>query len=222
MNSDEMTSASYLQELYNTTQGNLEVTVSMHDIGLAIGIEKSEAGRIAEDLMVTGYIELKTLAGGISITNEGLSSLGITPQPDKNEAALQLSAGTNITDEDRQVIDTILNNVKNVLPGQNREYHAIEQAVLDIKVIELHLLSPSPKTAVILALFRSLAQSFEKDTAILNDSGLATVIGVTQSTPFIAVIVKAVPMVPPTVPSPLFVPPVTIIVAPVFSVKSTV
>ncbi len=176
MNSDEMTSASYLQELYNTTQGDPEVTVSMHDIGLAIGIEKSEAGRIAEELMVTGYIELKTLAGGIGITNEGLISLGITPQPGENETALQLSSGADITSEDRQVIDTILSNIKNAIAAQNHEYQTTEQAVLDIKVIELHLLSPSPKTAVILALFRSLAQSFDKDAAIVNDSGLATVI----------------------------------------------
>lgn len=176
MNSDEITSASYLQELYNTTQGDLEVTVSMHDIGLAIGVEKSEAGRIAEELMVTGYIELKTLAGGIGITNEGLSSLGITPQPDKSKAALQLSTGIVINDEDRQVIDTILSNIKNEFSRQTHEYQAIEQAVLDIRIIELHLLSPSPKTAVILALFRSLAQSFDKNTPIINDSGVATVI----------------------------------------------
>jgi hypothetical protein len=176
MNSDEMTSASYLQELYDTTQGDPEVTVSMHDIGLAIGIEKSEAGRIAEELMVTGYIDLKTLAGGISITNDGLTSLGMPPQPTENETSLQLSSGANITSEDRQVIDTILSNIKNELTGQNHKYQTIEQAVLDIKVLELHLLSPSPKTAVILALFRSLAQSFDKDAAIVNDSGLATVI----------------------------------------------
>lgn len=176
MNSDEMTSASYLQELYDTTQGDPEVTVSMHDIGLAIGIEKSEAGRIAEELMVTGYIELKTLAGGIGITSDGLTSLGITPQPDQNETSLQLSSGADITSEDRQVIDTILGNIKNTMTAQNHEYQSIEQAVLDIKVIELHLLSPSPKTGVILALFRSLAQSFGKDATIANDSGLATVI----------------------------------------------
>ena len=176
MNSDEMTSASYLQELYNTTQGDPEITVSMQEIGLAVGIEKSEAGRIAEELIVTGYIELKTLAGGISITNDGLTSLGFTPQPGDNETALQLSTGSVINDEDRQIIDKILSNIKNELSRQAQEYQATEQAVFDIKVIELHLLSPSPKTAVILALFHSLAQSFDKNAAIVNNSGLATVI----------------------------------------------
>ena len=176
MNSDEMTSASYLQELYDTTLGDPEVTVSMHDIGLSIGIEKSEAGRIAEGLMVTGYIELKTLAGGIGITNEGILSLGITPQASGQEAELQLSSGPVITGEDRQVIENILSNIKNELARQPPNYPSIEQTVLDIKVIELHLLSPSPKSAVFLALFHSLAQSFDKDAAIVSDSGLATVI----------------------------------------------
>lgn len=176
MNNDEMTSTSYLQELYNTTQGDPEVTVSMHDIGLAIGIEKAEAGRIAEELMVTGHIELKTLAGGISITDEGLASLGITPQSSKNESSLKLSAERIISDEDRQVIDTILGNIKNGLAAQKYEYHVIEQIVLDIKVIELHLLSPSPKTDAILALFHSLADCFAKNDNIVKESGLATII----------------------------------------------
>jgi len=176
MNSDEITSTSYLQELYNATQGNPETQVSMHDIGLAIGIEKAEAGRVAEELMVTGYIELKTLAGGISITNEGLASLGMVPQPGKNETILQLSSGPVVTDEDRQVVETILSNIKTELAAQKHEYQAMEQAVLDIKVIELHLLSPSPKIDIILALFHSLAQSFGRDAAVVKESGLATVI----------------------------------------------
>lgn len=176
MNSDEMTSTSYLQELYNATQGNLEKQVSMHDVGQTIGVDKSEASRIAEDLMFQGYIELRTLAGGISITNEGLSSLGITPQSETNETVFKLSSGPVISDDDRQIIETILSNIKNELPRDTSAYPSIEQVVLDIKAIELHLLSPSPKTGVILALFRSLAQSFDKNVAIVNESGLATVI----------------------------------------------
>lgn len=177
MNSDEMTSTSYLQELYDTTQGDPETQVSMHDIGLAIGLEKSDAGRIAEDLMVQGYIELKTLAGGISITNEGLGFLGITPASSgQQEPRLRLSSGPIIHDEDRLVINTIVSNIKMELARGGQDYTTTEQAVLDLKVIELHLLSPNPKTAVFIELFRSLEQSFKDDTAFLNASGLTTLI----------------------------------------------
>ena len=81
MNEEEMISVAYLQELYNTTKGNTETQVSMYDLGPALGLEKTAAGKIAEDLMVLGFIELKTLAGGISITDEGLKKLGISPAP---------------------------------------------------------------------------------------------------------------------------------------------
>ena len=177
MNSDEMTSASYLHELYNATQGNPETQVSMHDIGFSIGIEKSEAGRIAQELMVQGYIDLKTLAGGISITNEGLSSLGFTPSNSNDQkTTLQLSTGPVVNDEDRHTIEKIVSSIKIELSSQAQDYKTTEQTVLDLKVIELHLLSPAPKTSVFLELFRSLTQSFEGNTAMLNISGLSTII----------------------------------------------
>lgn len=177
MNSDEMTSTTYLQELYNKTQGDTETQVSMHDIGLAIGVEKADAGRIAEELIIQGYVELKTLAGGISITEEGLSVLGISPPVSSSQGeAQELSPGPVINDKDRQLIEKIIHGIKRECAGQVQEYTATEQTVLDLKVIELHLLSPAPKTAVFLALFQSLGQNFAGNDTITNNSGLATFI----------------------------------------------
>lgn len=174
MNSDEMTSTTYLQELYNTTQGDTETQVSMHDIGIAIGVDKADAGRIAEELMVQGYVELKTLAGGISITDEGLSALGIAPSGSNSEGDdLKLSPGPVIHETDRQIIETVIQGIKRECGGQVQEYTATEQVVLDLKAIELHLLSLSPKTAVIIELFHSLEQTFAANTTVANNSGLA-------------------------------------------------
>lgn len=177
MDIDEMMSTSYLQELYNTTQGNPDTQASMYDIGQALGLEKPDAGRIAEELMVMGYIELKTLAGSISITNEGLGLLGIAPPAiNDQESKPKLSSGPVVNDADRQVIDKIISSIKTELARQAQDYTTTEQTVLDLKTIELHLLSPAPKTAVVLELFRSLEQSFKSNEAILNNSGLAAVI----------------------------------------------
>lgn len=172
-----MTSTTYLQELYNTTQGDTETQVSMHDIGIAIGIEKADAGRIAEELMVQGYVELKTLAGGISITDEGLSALGISPSGTSSQGDNQrLSPGPVINDADRQIIEKIMHGIKRECGGQVQEYTATEQTVLDLKVIELHLLSPSPKTAVFQELFRSLEQSFTGYKTVAKNSGFTAFI----------------------------------------------
>lgn len=178
MNDDEMISATYLQELYNTTEGNTETQVSMYDLGPAMGIEKAEAGRIAEELMVLGYIELKTLAGGISITDQGLKKLGIVPAAkDAPSDRPQLSCEQVVTEKDRQVTASVCNCIKDELTKQAQDYNLVEQTVLDIKAIELHLLSPAPKTAVVLQLFRSIAATFKGNESFLNLSGLASVAG---------------------------------------------
>ncbi|PHR26180.1 MAG: hypothetical protein COA36_12885 [Desulfotalea sp.] len=174
MNSDEITSTTYLQELYNSTQGNTETQVSMHDIGLGIGVEKTEAGRIAEVLMLQGLIELKTLAGGISITDEGLISLGMSPTNSSDNAdAYNLSPGPVVTDSDRQIIERIIASVKNAITENALSYTVTEQTIFDLKIVELHLLSPFPKTAVCREIFGSLAKSFSENDRIMNDSELA-------------------------------------------------
>ncbi|MFT5697915.1 MAG: hypothetical protein ACI8ZB_000769 [Desulforhopalus sp.] len=182
MNNDEMMSTTYLQELYNTTQGDTETQISMHDVGAAIGMEKADAGRIAEDLMVQGYIELKTLAGAISITDEGLLSLGITPTKPTNQSdAYKLSPGPVVIDSDREIIAQVTQGIKSESAKHVQEYSATEQTVFDLKVIELHLLSPSPKTVVLLELFKSLGQSCAKNDAISENSGLAAFIAQNQT-----------------------------------------
>ena len=62
----------YLLELYEQSQGESQSESSMYEIGAALGLEKSEAGALAEDLIIEGYAELKNLAGGITITAEGI------------------------------------------------------------------------------------------------------------------------------------------------------
>jgi hypothetical protein len=180
MNEDEMISVTYLQELYNTTQGNTETQVSMYDLGPAIGLEKTEAGRIAEELMVLGFIELKTLAGGISITDEGLIKLGISPTPkDDPSDKPRLSCEQVVTEKDRQVIERVCTSIKDELSKQAQAYDLVEQTVMDLRTLEIHLHSPAPKTAVVLELFHSIAATFKANESFLHLSGLASVIELT-------------------------------------------
>lgn len=173
MDSDEITATAYLQQLYNSTQGNTETQVSMYDLGLAIGIDKAEAGRVAEGLMVQGYIELKTLAGGISITEEGLGFLGFSRQDQSNQdQEFSFSPGPIVSETDRNIAQKIITNIQHELTRTELDYTTIEQIVLDIKAIELHLLSLAPKCAVLLALFSSIADSLAGKEEILKRTGL--------------------------------------------------
>ncbi len=61
--------------LGDAAEGDTEAIVSMHDVGQALGFEKTDAGKMAEALYSEGYAELKTLSGGIGITSMGLQAL---------------------------------------------------------------------------------------------------------------------------------------------------
>ena len=133
----------------------------MYDVGATLGLSKAESGSLAESLMVEGLVELKTLAGGIGITSEGLAILGIT-------AAAPVAAGQTpcfgsgplATDSDLRMIGQIVGRIKDSIAGQSVGYDCLEEIVIDLKTIELHMLSPRPKVPVLRALLRSLHEAF--------------------------------------------------------------
>ncbi len=152
-----MTPESYLLELYQQSEGNIETTVSMYGVGTAIGLEKAAAGSMAEDLMVQGFIELRTLAGGISITIDGLKKLGKpAPAPVDDNDQEVLSKEVITDDADNRIAHNLANELKELITSADMAFDTVEEIVMDIKTIELHLMSARPKNAVIRELFRSI------------------------------------------------------------------
>lgn len=162
MDTDDLKQKGYLEELHRQTGGDIESQVSMYDVGTAIGLDKAEAGNLAEQLMVQGQAELRTLAGGISITPEGLAALGITVLTSHSaENSLQLSKGPVADDSDRQTIQNLTEMIKKEIPTLKLQYDVLEEIVIDLKTIEIHMLSPKPKIPVFRELFRSLLNTLE-------------------------------------------------------------
>ena len=158
----ELNIKAYLEELHRQTGGNTEVQVSMHDLGATIGLDKAEAGSLAEQLIVQGQAELRTLAGGISITPEGLAVLGISaPSPTSGESNLHLGVGPVADENDRRMVHLLTQEIKEEISGLGLDYDLLEEIVLDLKTIEVHLLSTRPKIAVLREIFRSLQETFE-------------------------------------------------------------
>jgi hypothetical protein len=157
MDIDDLNTKAYLEELYRQTGGDTEQQLSMHDLGAAIGLDKAESSSLAEQLIVQGQVELKTLAGGISITPEGMDILGISaPAPHSIKSDLQLSPGPVANDTDRRTVQLLTEEIKNEIPGLGLDYDLLEEIVLDLKTIETHMLSPKPKIAVLREIFHSL------------------------------------------------------------------
>jgi hypothetical protein len=164
MNSDSHPLAtSLLLELYQKTKGDLQQTVSMYDLGASLGLSKSAAGAAAEELMVEGLVELRTLSGGISITAEGLAALGIAPAAPPVAPGLgrKLSKKPVLDDGDRELLQQLLAELR-ACSGSGKTIGQMEEILFDIKTIEVQLLSPAAKSAIIREVLHSLNAALDK------------------------------------------------------------
>ena len=163
----------FLRQLYQMSDGDTTTDVSMYDIGAVLGLDKTEAGALAEDLIIDGYAELKTLAGGISITVEGLQALDIripSAAADGNSAGqiLLLGDAQMLEPEALKAVEQLLDDMKKAVGGAALDYQKMEEMVIDIKTIETQLLSNRPKTAIVREILRSLSYILQDETATVQ------------------------------------------------------
>ncbi|WP_300458191.1 hypothetical protein [Desulfobacula sp.] len=178
MDLDNPEAKAYLFELYTMTQGDPEAQVSMYDVGATLGLEKTDAGTMAEDLFIQGFAELKTLSGGIGITRQGLDVLQVEGVPSPDKTVLKLGTGPVLEDQDQKNVEQVLQDIKTGLALLKQPYAQLAEIVMDIKTIEVQMLSPQPKTAIIREVLRSLHQSMApagpKDLAAKINSLITT------------------------------------------------
>lgn len=162
MTEQEAAGKDFLNELYRQTDGNLDLQVSMYEIGAALGLEKSSAGGLAEELIYQGLIELRTLSGGISLCPEALEFLGLKGSGGPEQQEHVLSRASVADSDDIAIVNKLMSAAKHTLPGSSLPYEQLEEAMIDLKCVELQLLSSAPKTAIIRELLRSLHAIIEK------------------------------------------------------------
>lgn len=152
----------YLLELYQMTAGDVSVQVSMFEVGAAMGLEKTEAGKIAEDLIGDGLVEIKTLSGGIGITTQGIEQVQAAGVAGPTAATdLDLGNAPVLEERGKNSVETVLKEIKACLSQNSTAYERLEEMVIDLKTIEVQLLSPRPKTAIIREVLRSLHSSLD-------------------------------------------------------------
>lgn len=158
MTFENETQKTFLLELYRSADGAAGVQRSMHTVGAAIGLDKERAGKTAEDLIGKGWIEIKTLSGGIGLTAEGIETA-------QQEGAGGGSGGGSpsklgqalwLAESERAAVEKMLAEIRQSISGLKTEYAQLEEMVLDVKTAEVHLLSPRAKTAVIREVLRAL------------------------------------------------------------------
>ena len=132
MDNDNPEEKRYLTELCTKTQGDIGHQVSMFDVGAAIGMEKADAGMMAEELIIQGLAELKSLSGGIGITIQGVEMVrGKTvAAPIPAGDALQLGSGTVLGEKGRQAVEKILGNIRTAVIQRNATFGQLEEIVI--------------------------------------------------------------------------------------------
>lgn len=166
MATPENAATEFLTQLYALTKGDLAAQQSMHDVGAAIGLDKEQSGKVAEDLIGEGLVEIKTLSGGVGITAEGAEKIQASGAPSHGTAGLSLGNGTIIKTEGRAAVDQVLAEIKTQIAQSPTPYPQLEEMVVDIKTIETQMLSPQPKAGIVREVLRSLEKT-------LSAAGLA-------------------------------------------------
>ncbi len=151
----------FLQELYNRAEGDFEFQISMYDIGADIGLEKDEAAAFGQDLFVEGLAEMKTLSGGMGITIKGLESLGIDITPKNKAKSFSRESGCVIDDQGKEAVCQLLNKIRAGLDGKAFPFDLMEEIVIDLKTIEVQMLSPNPKAQIIRDIFKAIDQNLK-------------------------------------------------------------
>ncbi len=156
----------YLQQLYQMSGGDVSAEVSMYEVGAVLGLDKSEAGSVAEDLIIDGYAELKNLTGGISITNSGLRLLEVEitdGAETSSEAKFVLGGGEVLAREGCAAVEQLVGEIKKAAVEGGFNYSQAEELVIDIKTLETQLLSNRPKKAIVKEILLSLANQLLAD-----------------------------------------------------------
>jgi hypothetical protein len=147
----------FLLQLFKVSNGDVSAKVSMYEIGEALEMDRGQANFITTELVGFDYVEIRTLSGGIGITERGI------------DAARKLGAEGGIKDDIprlgkesildgviKNACDIMVANIKSKAPKLDLDFDAMAEIMADLKTIDAQLSSPKPKTIIIRESFRSV------------------------------------------------------------------
>lgn len=141
------------QELNRRTEGNPAVQVSMYTMGETIGLDREASSQAAEDLIARGLVEIRTLSGGIGLSDEGA---GLLTETVEDRAASRLGTASPLSSPQIELVEQTLVRLKGELGGRDLPFATLAEMLADIRSIDAQLASPRAKTPIIRACFTSL------------------------------------------------------------------
>ena len=152
------TGRQFLLQLYQHTNGDPTIQVSMYDLGEELGLDRNASSRVAEQLIALQLVEIVTLAGGIAISNDGLKEIQASfgDQTVAGETVAQLGDEPVLDQTRSQAVEQVTEQLKAQAGNMGLEFEKLAELMADLKTIDAQLGSPRPKTAIIKECLRSL------------------------------------------------------------------
>jgi hypothetical protein len=166
----------FLEKLLAMTQGETSRTVSMYEVGAGLGLDKREASTIAEDLMAMGWVEIRTLSGGIGFSEAGISEMAPGGSEIKAAPVISLGKGPVLDEAGRDAAEKTQSLVKEEMGALSLNFENLSELMADLRTIDVQLDSPKPKTAIIRECYRSIEAVLAKTASSKSRSQVAALI----------------------------------------------
>ncbi len=168
MNADEIdiSGQQFLIQLFEQTKGDSTSQVSMYDIGDQLGLDRDIASAVAQELIGSMLVEIRTLSGGIGISAEGsqMAQKLIGPTESSSDELAELDDAPLLNTSGRQAVEQIASELKDQTGSLGLDFETLTELMADLKTIDAQLGSSRPKTAIIRACLHSVL-------AVLTDYG---------------------------------------------------
>lgn len=147
-----------LLQFYRESGGDPSVQISMYEAGASLGLDREAASRATEDLIGWEMVELRTLSGGIGISDKAVKEIEDSGLGGSGETGALSAFGKSVVidAEARPAVEQLISDVKNRAGSLGLGFDRLSEVMTDLKTIDAQLDSPRPKTAIVRECFRSL------------------------------------------------------------------
>jgi hypothetical protein len=153
----------FLLSVYKHAKGEPDAVVSMYEVGSELGIDRTAASRLAEDLMGWMMLEIRTLSGGIGITPSAVEEIEASGFGGSKPQVQTRCLGTDpvISTDVRQAVERVTDALKQQAGSIGLPFDALAEVMADLKTVDAQFDSSHPKTAIVRACFQSLKNTLD-------------------------------------------------------------
>jgi hypothetical protein len=151
-------SREFLLEIYTQANGDANKQVSMYTVGAKLGLDKSAASKRAQDLIGLGFIDVRTLSGGVALTDNGIeAALAFGATDSSAPDAPRLGVDPVVSEAICAEIETMVGGIKSCIGDLGLEFVQLEEMMADLKTVDAQLASPRPKNEIMRICLKGLA-----------------------------------------------------------------